>query len=414
MNHLLLSFHTCPLEEPGVGLAGGMNVVLRELLRGLSREGIRTDVLTRGLGDRPETTRPWEGTRIVHLPCGWTTPPTRALAWRSLPAFLRAASGFLAAGPLRYGAVSAHYWMSGAAAAGLPTSGKVPLVLMYHTVEARKVRPPGTLPDPLSPVRRDQEERLAERARRIVFPTEEDLRETARAIPPAAGKGVVIPPGVGDPFRNPPPREEGRSAFGIPAGAFAFLLAARPDPEKNVETALAAFRRLRAAEGERAVLVVAGREPPGGDRTEGVRWPGPVPHARMPLLYAACDAVLCPSRYESFGMVQLEAMAARVPILVPSDGFWGRVVSGEGGGIGCGEAGEEELLAGMRALLKDPALRSRLGEEAGRVATRFTWERCTQRWASLLSSLATPGSRRGTPRAPGAPRRRGAGRPGAS
>ncbi len=397
-----------------MGLAGGMNVFLRGLLPGLSRAGIRTDVLTRGLADRPETTRPWEGTRIVHLPCGWTTPPTRAHAWRSLPAFLRAATGFLEAEPLRYGAVSAHYWMSGTAAAGLPTSGTVPLVLMYHTVEARKVRPPGSLPDPLSPVRREQEERLAARARRIVFPTEDDLRETARAIPAAAGKGVVIPPGVGEPFLAPPPRDEARTAFGIGAGAFVFLLPARPDPEKNVEAALAAFRRLRATEGDRVVLVVAGQQGQGREGTEGVSWAGPVPHGRMPLLYAACDAVLCPSRYESFGLVQLEAMAARVPILVPSDGFWGRVVSAEGGGIACGEAGEEGLLAGMRALLADPSLRSRLGREAGRVSSRFTWERCTRRWVSLLSSLSTPGSRRGTPRVPGAPRRRGAGRPGAS
>ncbi len=48
MNHLLVSYHTCPLEEPGTGLAGGMNVFLRGLLPGLARHGIRTVVLTRG------------------------------------------------------------------------------------------------------------------------------------------------------------------------------------------------------------------------------------------------------------------------------------------------------------------------------------------------------------------------------
>ena len=36
MRHLLLSYHTCPLEEPGSGLAGGMNIFLRGAVFGLN------------------------------------------------------------------------------------------------------------------------------------------------------------------------------------------------------------------------------------------------------------------------------------------------------------------------------------------------------------------------------------------
>ena len=55
--HLLVSYHTCPMEEPGEGLAGGMNVFLRGLLEGLSRAGIPTDVITRARG------KPWRSPR---------------------------------------------------------------------------------------------------------------------------------------------------------------------------------------------------------------------------------------------------------------------------------------------------------------------------------------------------------------
>ena len=78
MKHLLFSYHTCPFEEPGAGLAGGMNIFLRGLLAGISRRGIETDVLTRGTGNRVGVSRPAPGLRVLHLPCGWRDPPTRA------------------------------------------------------------------------------------------------------------------------------------------------------------------------------------------------------------------------------------------------------------------------------------------------------------------------------------------------
>src|SRR3990172_5178282 len=74
VKHVLFSYHTCPLEEPGTGLAGGMNIFLRGLLPGLARHGIETDVLTRGKGDAVEITRPYPGVRVVHIPCGWEEP----------------------------------------------------------------------------------------------------------------------------------------------------------------------------------------------------------------------------------------------------------------------------------------------------------------------------------------------------
>ena len=49
--HLVVSYHTCPLEEPGHGLAGGMNIYLRGLLPALAARGWQLDVITRGTQD---------------------------------------------------------------------------------------------------------------------------------------------------------------------------------------------------------------------------------------------------------------------------------------------------------------------------------------------------------------------------
>ncbi len=154
------------------------------------------------------------------------------------------------------------------------------------------------------------------------------------------------------------------------------------------------------------MLLVAGQDGPPGAAPEGVIFAGPVPHARMPALYAAADAVLCPSLYESFGLVQLEALAAGAPVIVPAGGFWGDTIRREGGGLVYDPRSARGLREAMGALRRDGALRVRLSEEAAAAASPFTWERCTASWAKLLSTLSRRGSRRGTLRARAGPRRR--------
>ena len=181
---------------------------------------------------------------------------------------------------------------------------------------------------------------------------------------------------------------------GIPADAFLFLLAAREDPGKNVDSAIEAFRALRAAEGERLRLLIAGQKIHAALLPAGAACAGPVPHADMPGLYSAADAVLCPSAYESFGLVPLEGMAAGRPVIAASGGFWGDTILSEGGGLVYAPETETGLSEAMRTVFREESLRARLSEEGMRIAARFTWETCTSSWAKLLSSVARSGNPR--------------------
>ena len=285
--------------------------------------------------------------------------------------------------------------MSGLAARDAGAWRRPPdLVFMFHTVLARKPIRKGIRTDALSDARRNAEERLAQEASRVVFLSEHDLAATGRILPPVARKGVVIPPGVDDRFRRPPSRGEGRRMFGIPPAAFLFLLAARPDPGKNLPAAVEAFLALRERGYRDAMLLVAGQDPPVGGVPGGVIFAGPVPHAAMPALLSAADAVLGPSPYESFGLVPLEAMAAGVPVIVPLDGYWGETVRGEGGGAVYPPERPGAMADAMEGILRDAPARVRMANEGKRIAARFRWERCTASWAKLLSSAARPGNRR--------------------
>ena len=51
----IISFHTSPLDQPGTGDSGGMNVYIHEAAERLSRQGVEVDIFTRCRGaDLPE------------------------------------------------------------------------------------------------------------------------------------------------------------------------------------------------------------------------------------------------------------------------------------------------------------------------------------------------------------------------
>ena len=379
------------MDEPGEGLAGGMNVFLLGLLRGLSRRGIATEVLTHATGETVEVAELFPGIRVFHVPCGWEDPPSRESAFASLDLFVERCRILIRGERIEPRVVSAHYWMSGVAARRL--SG-APMIFSYHTVEARKAPAPGAEREPPSAIRMAEEAALAREASRVVCFSEYDLAENRRIFPELSRKGVVIPPGVDDRFRHLPPREVARSYLGLPQAGMIFLLAAREDAGKNAAAAVSAFHAMRDRWKGPATLLVAGQDGPEGGSGRDVFFLGSLPHAGMPMLFSAADVVVCPSLYESFGMVPLEALSAGVPVVVPEGTYWGDRIRSEGGGLAYPRDEPARFTAALLALASSPELRARLSLEGAAVAAPFTWEKCTASWEALLASVSTPGSPR--------------------
>lgn len=122
---------------------------------------------------------------------------------------------------------------------------------------------------------------------------------------------------------------------------------------------------------------------------------GEVPHVELPGYYTAADVFCLPSHTESFGMVNLEAMACATPV-VTSDlpAIREYLDDGENGLLV--RAGDPDAIREtLSTLLSSPDLRARLRDRARDRAHQYSWETQAERLADVCASaLAEPRTRR--------------------
>ncbi len=122
---------------------------------------------------------------------------------------------------------------------------------------------------------------------------------------------------------------------------------------------------------------------------ERVRWINRVvTHEEMVALYSSCELFVCPSRYEPFGIINLEAMACERPVVATSVGGVLEVVDNGVTGLLVAPESPDSLAGAIDALLADPKLREKMGKEGRkRVERHFTWGRVAQLTVDLYEKL---------------------------
>jgi glycosyltransferase involved in cell wall biosynthesis len=233
------------------------------------------------------------------------------------------------------------------------------------------------------------EQALLKRASAVVA-TSEAYLDASAALAPWRAKTSVIPLGTDD-VTLPPARPEL-----WPAGDGLRLLAVgRLSHYKGFDVLIDALARtaqtrlLLIGEGECADdLRRLAIERDLGNR---IRFAGALDEETLLAAYAAADALVLPSlnRGEAFGLVLLEAMRARLPVIasaIPGSGIGEVVVDGETGILVT--PGDAAALAAAIGRMDGPELRRRLGAGGRRRwETQFTLESAAQRWLALYANL---------------------------
>jgi UDP-glucose:(heptosyl)LPS alpha-1,3-glucosyltransferase len=110
----------------------------------------------------------------------------------------------------------------------------------------------------------------------------------------------------------------------------------------------------------------------------------------MPRLYAAGDALVLPTAYETFSLVTFEAAASGLPLLVSRvSGVEDLLQDGRNGWF-IGRAGPD-IARRLSELRSDPDLARSMAEQARLAATGYSWEAMAAGYVSIYSELIEAG-----------------------
>jgi glycosyltransferase involved in cell wall biosynthesis len=105
-----------------------------------------------------------------------------------------------------------------------------------------------------------------------------------------------------------------------------------------------------------------------------------VPVEEVVQLYSHAAVFACPSVYEPFGLINLEAMACEAPVVASGVGGILEVVQDGITGFLVEPARPAELAEKIRRLLDDPSLARTMGMAGRRrVEERFSWDSVAER-----------------------------------
>lgn len=388
----MVTVHTSPLDQPGTGDAGGMNVYVVELSRRLAALGVEVDVITRSTSSGlPPVVELAPGVTVRHVTAG----PFEGLAKEDLPGQLCAfTSGLMrieaAREPGWYDLVHSHYWLSGQVAWLAAERWDVPLIHSMHTMAKVKnlTLAEGDAPEPVA--RAIGESQVVDVADRLVANTDEEGRQLVDLYDAHPDQVVTVPPGVDLDVFSPGPQATARRALGVADDAYLMLFVGRIQPLKAPDVLLrAAARLLRLQPSLRDRLVVAVVGGPSGSGlahpralqalaadlglTDVMRFVDPVPQEALPQWYRAADVTVVPSYSESFGLVAIESQACGTPVVAASVGGLHTAVADRESGLLVEGHDPDDYARVLAELAGDPALRSALGRGAVEHAARFGW-----------------------------------------
>ena len=389
----MVSLHTSPLDQPGIGDAGGMNVYVLELAKRLARYGVEVDIFTRATSSLLQpVVEACDGVTVRHIHAG----PFEGLTKNELPGqlcvFAREVLRTEAAQPLgHYDLVHSHYWLSGQVGALARDRWGVPLVHSMHTMAKVKndALADGDTPEPLARV--IGEEQVVEAADMLIASTDVEARQLVELYDADPGRVDVVHPGVDLDLFRPLPKAQARAALGLPVDADVLLFAGRIQPLKAPDVLLRAAAVLLEREPWRrsrlVVPVVGGPSGTGLEKpqaladlaaelglTDVVRFVPPVAQAELAQWYAAATLVAVPSYNESFGLVAVEAQATGTPVVAAAVGGLTTVVRDGRSGLLVPSHDTDDWADALHRVLADPALSARLADGAVRQARRFSWE----------------------------------------
>lgn len=387
-----LMIHSSPLDQPGIGDAGGMNIYVAENAKRMAAMGVEVDIFTRrNHKDLPDIVELAPGVRVRHLDGG----PVEGLTKEELPQYIdELADEFTKAicAKTTYDVIHSHYWISGKV--GIPASKKlqVPLIHTMHTMA--KVKNLNLAEDeaPEPELRVIGETQVVAASSALIANTDSEAASIVSLYGACPDIVHVVTPGV-DLYTFTPGsgRAVARGILNIPLDAQVIAFVGRIQPHKGPELLIRATAEMLShsphLRAKLIVFVIGGASGSGTAEVERlkelVNWLGladvirflpPLPRLDLPNWYRAADLVCVPSYSESFGLVALEAQACGTPVVATAVGGLRTAVADGISGVLVDGHDPRAWSSVLARLLVEPQRRTLLSLGALEHSSHFGWD----------------------------------------
>ena len=365
---------------------GGAGVVVDQLSRALTRRmGVEVrcfgprDPRPDGIAVRGYT--PWErvGGKDVRF----------ALALETLSIGLA-----MARDPVDADVVHAHTWYADMGALWISQLYRIPLVVTLHSME------------PLRPWKADQlgsgylvsswiEKTAVEAAHRVIAVSHKMREDILAHFEADPARVVVIHNGIDPDLFKPTEARDALDRLGVRPPYVLFV--GRITDQKGIFHLLEAARQL--PPGVQVVVCASAPDTPEIEERlrravaemPSVRWINEmVPVDLVTQLYSHAAVFACPSVYEPFGLINLEAMACQTAVVASAVGGIVEVVEDGQTGLLVPPARPDALAEALNRVLANPALARAMGQAGRRrVEAEFSWASIAERTEQVYAQAIT-------------------------
>ena len=382
--------HTSPLDQPGAGDAGGMNIYVVESAERMAAMGVSVDIFTRRHNpDLPDIVELSAGVRVRHLnigACSATKEELPALIPNVSDAFSKVLEDE------KYDVLHSHYWISGKVAMPVAKKFGIPLAHTMHTMARVKNMnlAEGERPEPM--IRVQGETQVVAAADALIANTDAEAASLVSLYEACPDNVSVVSPGVDlYTFTAGNGRKAAREAIGLPQDAHILAFVGRIQPHKGPEVLIRAVAEMLNHSPHlrtKLITIIMGGASGSGlgevDRlkdlaswlniSDVVRFENPVPRAQIPQWYRAADLVCVPSYSESFGLVALEAQACGTPVVATAVGGLRTAVADGISGVLVDGHDPRAWSSVLARLIQEPQRRVLLSMGAIEHASHFGWD----------------------------------------
>mgnify|MGYP000560068627 FL=1 len=389
-----LMVHSSPLDQAGIGDAGGMNVYVVESAKKMAQAGVNVDIFTRANHPNlPETVEIADGVNVKHLVAG----PFEGLSKEELPSQLGAlTSSFMNYQKQLpndyYSLLHSHYWISGQLGWMVSERTGIPLIHTMHTTAKVKNLNLADSEKPEPQTRAIGEEQVVKASTGLIANTDAEAASLVSLYDACPDNVFVVAPGVDlQTFSPGSGKSAARVKLNIAPDAIMLTFVGRIQPHKGPDVLLRAVSEMVThsphLKAKLAVVIMGGASGSGVNELESLKvlakflkiddvthFIEPVSRELLPDWYRASDLVCVPSYSESFGLVALEAQACGTPVVATaigglrtavSDGISGSLVDGHD---------PKAWSAVISRLIAEPQRRLLLSMGAVVHASHFGWE----------------------------------------